>query len=200
MTATQENNLNIIDSYLKFFSDKEIHYPESDKFIKQYQQTGGGYIKLAYCMKNEGATGDTENKENKENKEYYNYLKNMDDYHSFSAFRYMKFEDVDAMKVLDISVDKTNGEPTQKWHLIVSYFGMLPFLFEKGYRERMNYKSITCPELIIWLAEACNLCCVDEIYNNAEKMKKGEISTKEWKNYARYYWEKFDEIVFAKNS
>lgn len=38
--------INLID-LIKFYYDKEKHYPISDEFIKKYQQKSGGYIKFA---------------------------------------------------------------------------------------------------------------------------------------------------------
>lgn len=39
--------INLID-LIKFYYDKEKHYPISDEFIKKYQQKSGGYIKFAH--------------------------------------------------------------------------------------------------------------------------------------------------------
>ena len=39
--------ISLID-LIKFYYDKEKHYPISDEFIKKYQQKSGGYIKFAH--------------------------------------------------------------------------------------------------------------------------------------------------------
>lgn len=188
-----EKYKNIINSYLKFFSDKELHYPKSDEFIKEYQQDKGGYIDLAKCFENKGTKG------KEDDKKYYNFLNSLKDFRKYPAFEIIKKENEDARKVLNFLVDKTKCEPNQKWHLIVSYMGMSYYLFESGKRKRMNHHAITCGELIIWVAEACEVDFVEEIYNNAVKRNIGELSYQKWRKLVKKYWEKFDEIVFAKN-
>ena len=182
-----------IDRYLQFLSDKRIHYPKSDDFIKKYQQSGRGYITLAYCMINKGESKD------KDCQNYYEYLNSLDDYHKFSAFKYMDEADVNAMKVFDVFVDKKVCEPNQKWHWIVSYLGMWIYWIDECNKDsNMNPQGLTCPELILWLAEACDADFVDEIFDNAIKWKKNEITYHEWKNYAQVYMNRLEDLIINK--
>lgn len=194
MNDTQEKNMRIIDSYLKYFSNRKIHYPKSDEFIKKYRQPGDGYIDVANCMNNEGISHD------KECSDFYRYLLALNDYHKFSAFKYMNDNEVDEMKVFDVSTDKTICEPNQKFHLIVAYLGIWLYWIEVcDKKTQMNYKNISCPELLLWIAEGCAVDLVYEIYDNAVKYKEELITYDEWRNKAKQYWKRFDEIVLAHN-
>lgn len=93
-----------------FLETKQEHYPYSDEFIENYQQSSGGYIDYA--------------------------------------------------KEKGILVDKSQHSPNQKWHFFDSWLypsieaGTLTW--EASAKSRV-YSKLICPELLLWIYEACGV-------------------------------------------
>lgn len=96
-----------------YIADKDEHYFHTDDFVKDYQQSSGGYI--------------------------------------------------DNAKKAGILIDKSKGEPNQKWHFFESWF--YPSLigeesaelqWEESAKSRV-YSKLVCPELLLWIYEATDV-------------------------------------------
>lgn len=69
-------------------------------------------------------------------------------------------------------INKTQAEPDQKWHLLVSCFGNESK--EKMMEEANCYNRFRCPELLLWMAEAAG-CDIKEAAIVAEQWcEKGD--------------------------
>lgn len=131
LKADEEINITISDIH-DYLSMKEEHYPISDLFINEYQQTGGGYIAYA--------------------------------------------------KQLGMNVDKSLALPNQKWHFFNSWLyrsiddGSLSW--NDSAKSRV-YSKLLCPELVLWIYEACNVDAakVQAAYDVAVQGKIDGVST-----------------------
>jgi len=54
-------------------------------------------------------------------------------------------------KEMGVTIDYTQAEPNQKWHLLKSYCARTDDDFE------INNATFKCPELILWIAEAAGI-------------------------------------------
>lgn len=84
-------------------------------------------------------------------------------------------------------IDKSIAEPDQKWHLLVSYYGIKEKQSKLKLEEEVNcwtIKGLKCPELLLWMAEAAG-CDIKEAKREAEKLcdegnrKQAHIKIKE---------------------
>ena len=172
---------NNLYAYINFFKDKkEYNCNLTNAFIKNYQQeisgSGYGYINLANFIEKRG---ETDGKLKEEFIAYYEYL-NSDNVNELENLIGMRKEEM-----LDVKVNAIEGEPNQKWHLLVSYLGMT--WFQRG---RLCIHSVSCPELWIWMFETSGIfkqCQLDKIYNKAIEYREKKIGTLEWKKYIKEY-------------
>ena len=101
---------------------------------------------------------------------------------------------IDLAKKRGITVDYTNAEPTQYWHLVEEYIPSVP-------EDKVFSKSIVCGELIFWMAEVSKAVPEEKLEELLERIiadgNKGTIPPK----YDRIKWNKeiqnlcFDAIV-----
>lgn len=69
-------------------------------------------------------------------------------------------------------IDKSLAEPDQKWHLLVSYYGIKEKQGELNLEEQTKCWAINglkCPELLLWMAEAAG-CDIKKAKREAEKL------------------------------
>lgn len=89
-------------------------------------------------------------------KEIINYLKTKKDHYPISdgfiksGYQQQSGGYINKAKKIGLEIDYKKAEPNQKWHFIDSYAS------EK--QENDVYKHLlVCPELLLWMAEACGI-------------------------------------------
>lgn len=84
---------------------------------------------------------------------------------------------IDFAKQIGHSVNKTNHEPNQKWHFLESWmfqsFKDGTLTWEESAKTRV-YSKLLCPELLLWIYEACGVDStkVTNAYNAAKQGKE----------------------------
>ena len=108
-------------------------------------------------------------------------LENKEEHYPFSDEFIEKYQQksggyIDNAKKAGIEISKEKHSPNQKWHWFESWF--YPSIEEGTYTEEDDAKSkcysrLLCPELLLWMYEACNvdLTKIKAAFNAAEKGK-----------------------------
>lgn len=185
---TYINDLDVI----KFFNKKEMHYPLSDQYIRFYSIENQDYMKLADSIQSyqdvikndDSAFADYILKLGEEDIGESEVLQNID----LSRFPIVPGKGRECV------------EPNQKWHLLISWYlykefvekhqilsnGKKTFCYKEkmiptkvtptnnfdSKKDRINLSSISCPELLIWMAEASGIKLINkrERITNKEKL------------------------------
>ena len=172
-----EKNIDIIKAYMAFFKDKSDKSDLVETFVKDHRQKDGGYIELAKAF------------------EFYNYLNDNKD----------EIEEQTGLKIYDIL--HPTKTPNQKWHLLISYLGMLQFE-----EKNPSFERVICPELWLWILETSfenetnetivNIKNHAEHYKNREDYegheygsKKRNKPTNEWKRFLKTHITNLEEKV-----
>lgn len=191
-------NLNNVTSedIIDFYSDKEAYPPYTTKFIKSYRQKNEGYIDFAKMFQMNEIPH--ENKKTEimiSNYQKIIKLKQQNNLHLIPSFRTLEIE-----FITDVCTDQENGNPNQKWHLMVSYFGQT-YLEEKT--GNIFNRTITCPELWLWLIETAKDDkeisdeMIDDVYQTAIKYKTdNSFSREKWKCFLDPYKSRVKKIIF----
>ncbi len=179
---------------IRFYSNKDPKPHYTTEFIKEHQQPGGGYINFAKVFQTQGKfVGEPGQNDNYEK---INELIKQGELNKVFAF-----EKLDTDFITNIKVDKTIGEPNQKWHLLVSYFGQTELEGGKAKADLFK-KSITCPELWLWLIEVAKddeILCeydIEVVYNQGLNYRARKITRKDWSDFLDSYRDKVKEIIF----
>ncbi len=166
------------------------------KFINNYQQGDDGYITFASIFSAKGKIQRTNKTSNLlDNYKRINILLSNNTYQEISPFCKLT-----KTFISDVSINKNIGEPNQKWHLLVSFYGQNAV---EGTLSKSNIfkKSITCPELWLWMLEAAiddsNITKDDvkALYTQACKYKNKLITKKEWQAFFSSYWSKLIDAI-----
>ena len=182
-----------MDDYIKFFKDKPLKGKYTDGFIKEYQQSEGGYISFARAI----AERDSKKCESGQ-REYCSYLLGMKEkkgaVQKIAELLGIDLRTVEEMNPLEVTVNQEQGEPNQKWHLFLSWFG-----WKKFENKEPAIAQASCPELWLWMVEASGVFNEEELKNLYEKAvvyKKAADYKKalgEWKKILKEYRIKLEE-------
>ena len=188
---------------INFYKNKDSAPFYTTDFIKKYQQSGGGYIDFARIFKSDDkSVEELRNKiqDPKKVAQLNNYIKIEDLIEQHDLDKVDALRGLDPGFILNIQIDKTAGEPNQKWHFLVSYCAQCEI---KGSTANIFKESITCPELWLWLIEEAR----DNIILNDEDVKKvyeqaiiyktigNKFGKEEWKYFLNIYREKVKAII-----
>lgn len=181
---------------IEFYSAKVAKPILTTQFVKKHRQGSGGYIDFAKVFSNKGnfKSRDPKHKLN------YDYIKKCVDAGEVSTIK--AFEYVDEGFIMSVSVDKKQGEPNQKWHLLVSFYGQS----EIGKEDAIiSTGAISCPELWLWMFEVAvdgvNITTkdIEELYKQMVKHKesvRGQWkNNKWWKENSEKYCAKLEKVI-----
>ena len=181
----------VLFAYINFFKCTQGNEGKyTNRFVKLHQQkidnrNGYGYTNLASYIE---TNGKQEIKLSRDLRVYYENLTNPRFILELEKITGMAKEDV-----LGVKVDPNIGEPSQKWHLLISYLGMAWF---QGKTPRIH--MVSCPELWLWMFEASEIFADDElkkVYEYAVGYKTNKITREEWRDFLKEYRLKLHEIV-----
>ena len=183
-----ENNIDIIEAYMKFFKDKADETDLVKSFVKDYRQKQGGYIKCANDFIN---LNNNKNITNDDNRKYYEYLK---DQTTLSGGKTNIEILSEKTSISPDNILNPTNEPNQKWHLLISYLGM-----KLSQGKQPCFGLVSCPELWLWMFDASGEFSkreLSEIYNRAIDYKNG--NKKGWINFLFPYRKALHNIIIQK--
>lgn len=206
-------------SIIDFYKNKNSAPYYTTKFTKEHGQTRGGYIDFATVFVPDGNSVEkcgNKVQSPKKAAERVSMLKNymkikelieQPDLDKVDALRGLDPEFIlnpDPEFILNVRTNKRVVKPNQKWHFFVSFCAQHEL---EGTCPNIFNRSITCPELWLWLIEEAkdNIIINDEdvkeVYETAVKYKtKGNDFGKEkWKAFLDKYREKVKEIIKLRN-
>ncbi|HKM04090.1 MAG TPA: L,D-transpeptidase [Lachnospiraceae bacterium] len=170
---------------INFYKKKEPTPPYTKEFMSKYRQEEGGYIVFAnkFILTNDKSIEELEDviKKKKDG-----HLENIIEMRKLieqgKLGKVYSLEELDESFICCVKDDKSVGEPNQKWHFLVSYCAQYELEdMRKGKSKptaNIFNRSITCPELWLWLIEVAqddNIITggyVEEVYNEAINYKK----------------------------
>jgi hypothetical protein len=175
-----------MDDYIKFFKNKPLTGIYTDKFIKEYQQSGGGYISFARAI----AERDPQKCDGGQ-REYCNYLLGMKDKkeaaQKIAELLGIDPRTVEEMNPLEVTVNREQGEPNQKWHLFLSWFGWKKYIKKEPAIDRAS-----CPELWLWMFESSGVFDEEEVKELYEKAVAYKKASSEWNGVLKAYRQKLE--------
>lgn len=84
---------------------------------------------------------------------------------------------IDYARQLGLTVNKELHEPNQKWHFFTSWYDDLVKtndISETELAKTRVYTGLYCPELLLWIYEACG-APINKIKNAKEAAEKGKV-------------------------
>ena len=188
-----EINRSWMDIYIDFYSHiRACGWKYTDLFVKEYQQPRGGYISFA-----KGIEDCNDSSMDTKTKEYYYYLKKLKNVSKFRAFSDLSEDEFRNLNIFGVKVDAEKGKPTQKWHLLVAWFG------GRIFENKEPGWQAPCPELWLWLFESSGFFDDEEIeafYKKAVIYAKDRKNRRsEWLRIIKSYRAKLEPKIYEAN-